>query len=300
MGVVFCSMVVEDQGSASLEISVAKLRGMCMDEKSYPYRRTQVKLLSFFAEFCKANHLQYWLDFGTLLGAVRHNGHYIPWDDDIDVSMPMSDWKRLKKLAAMQLNGPIRLFDMSDYALDYRCLKLMDCRTFYCEAHTSVDIPCGIFIDIFPYVAVPNVPASVNAIWIRALLSTWRRSGVCLRRNHRWIAFKVYDVIEATFYRLLYFFLIFFYRVIAAVIQTRKIGCIFVGNSRGMEVDKMFPLGTIMFEGEVYSAPREPERLLEVEYGNWQQLPPEGKRATHACIVCENQSPDAEWVFRNK
>lgn len=53
-----------------------------------------VNLLVVFDEFCKENKLRYSLFAGTLLGAIRHQG-FIPWDDDIDVCMPRSDYEKL-------------------------------------------------------------------------------------------------------------------------------------------------------------------------------------------------------------
>lgn len=54
-------------------------------------------LLSFFAKQCDAHGIRYWLDYGTLLGAVRHKG-FIPWDDDLDVCMMEPDYEKLLKL----------------------------------------------------------------------------------------------------------------------------------------------------------------------------------------------------------
>ena len=51
------------------------------------------ELLRLFDLLCQKNGLTYWLDWGTLLGAVRHKG-FIPWDDDLDVCMPREDFLR--------------------------------------------------------------------------------------------------------------------------------------------------------------------------------------------------------------
>ena len=57
-------------------------------------QKCDAEFLSLFDKFCKMHDLRYWLDFGTLLGAVRHEG-FIPWDDDTDVAMLRGDFNRL-------------------------------------------------------------------------------------------------------------------------------------------------------------------------------------------------------------
>ena len=61
-----------------------------------------LRILRVFDAICTKHSLTYWLDAGTLLGAARHGG-FIPWDDDIDVMMPLSDYEKFCTLAEKEL-----------------------------------------------------------------------------------------------------------------------------------------------------------------------------------------------------
>ena len=54
-------------------------------------RNVSYQLLLFFDNVCRKHGIEYWLDYGSCLGAVRHGG-FIPWDDDIDVGMLRKDY----------------------------------------------------------------------------------------------------------------------------------------------------------------------------------------------------------------
>ena len=67
-------------------------------------------LMNILDKIFQKHNLTYWLDFGTLLGAYRHKG-LIPWDDDMDISMPREDYDRLLEILAQELDT--KVFDVS-------------------------------------------------------------------------------------------------------------------------------------------------------------------------------------------
>ena len=88
-------------------------------------------LLKKVDRICRENNLTYWMDFGSLLGAVRHKG-YIPWDDDLDISMLREDYDRLLTLLDKELTQDGYHYSTGDII-----------RIFY------KSIPAQV--DIFPY-----------------------------------------------------------------------------------------------------------------------------------------------------
>lgn len=110
----------------------------------------QYEILCEFAEFCDINNLRYFLFGGTLLGAVRH-GDFIPWDDDIDVSMPREDYERLIKLAT---ESPWQNYRIVQYVQPF--IKMIDLRTVMHERMLKDQFKAQqVFVDIFPIDGLP-------------------------------------------------------------------------------------------------------------------------------------------------
>lgn len=61
------------------------------------YKEAVKNLLALIDEICQENNIHYFVNFGTLLGTIRHNG-FIPWDDDIDISMTQEEYDKFCKL----------------------------------------------------------------------------------------------------------------------------------------------------------------------------------------------------------
>lgn len=72
-------------------------------------QKTSTIILSELGRICEQNNIDYWLAFGTLLGAVRHN-NFVPWDDDVDICMIRKDIPRLQK-AISEADTCIRIYN---------------------------------------------------------------------------------------------------------------------------------------------------------------------------------------------
>lgn len=76
--------------------------GFLVTEAMKRYWAASLHTVEHFADICKKYDLKWWIDCGTMLGAVRHKG-WIPWDDDIDIAMERNDYIRFLSIAKAEL-----------------------------------------------------------------------------------------------------------------------------------------------------------------------------------------------------
>ncbi len=115
-------------------------------------KKIMFEILKSVDQCCRQNGLKYSLDWGTLLGAVRHKG-FIPWDDDIDLMMPRKDFNQLKKIF---VNEHYDVLTNDDPLWGWHYIRICDNSTVVFFGPNAERIrQHGIWISIFP---VDNIP----------------------------------------------------------------------------------------------------------------------------------------------
>ncbi len=76
--------------------------GFFIPEMMKRFWAAQLVVLYEIVKICERHDIPWYADMGTLLGAIRHKG-YVPWDDDIDISMKREDWELFFKYAQDEL-----------------------------------------------------------------------------------------------------------------------------------------------------------------------------------------------------
>lgn len=263
-----------DAGRQRLEAYMARHR-----------RDVQLKELAILREvdaLCRRHGIPYWLDGGTLLGAVRHKG-FIPWDDDIDIAMRRADALRFVALACDEL--PPHLFmqtPQTDPTVKFPILKVRDLDSLIVEHGDDFRLPYakGLYVDIFPMVDYP----SVSRGFVKRVARGYCRANAILHERHcyswRSVAELFYFGAKRAVCRLLW---------AGADVLARRgefLSNTLDNNGYGImhRTDSVFPLSTVEFEGFRFSAPGNPDAYLRDLYGDYMALPPAEKRHGHAAF----------------
>ena len=258
--------------------------------------KIQLKILKAVVALCEKHNLRYSLYCGTLLGAVRHGG-FIPWDDDIDLTMPLKDYRCFQE-------------HVKELSKEFICVHRDNTRDFYhlwtrvqlsgttfMPIHAAgLDVPWGIFIDIYPMIGVPNKI-------FRQKLQKWSLY-LAKRLQH----IEYYRVMRNPgWIRLLLSHLPFFLR--RAVINTlldinlcNTEEALRAGTLDGAPFEGKYAvkdwgeMTKLLFEDNYFQGPVRYDTILRRMYGDYMKLPPKEKQVPH--LINDDVIIDAHRDYR--
>lgn len=254
-------------------------------------KKIEFDILKMFNAFCKKHSIRLFLSNGTLLGAVKYKG-FIPWDDDVDVFVPRSDYDRLIQL--FQDEERYKLFSIErnpSYRFPYA--KLCDMTTLKVEKNVDNGIRLGVDVDIFPLDTwdgdLTKARKELNAIqkyMFRLNLSKLKRadSHHPLKRVLKALAMRVCRWQGSNFYVK---------KIISRAVNNNSNSNMFVGckvwpiygESEIIPAKVFDDTIEVEFDGEYFPAPMGYDIYLRRLYGNYEQDPPLDKQKSHHSFV---------------
>ena len=259
----------------------------------------QVYILDVIVEICEKYKINYFLNYGTLIGALRHGG-FIPWDDDLDICMLKEDYDKFLSVAERELPENLTLLTPDNYGWHYESVsRVVDRCSFFCFPYTKIDYPSGIFVDIIPFVKYPLLPRKFSRWLAHSLSTSWHAVIVHRGLVHHSIAGIFVSGVKACVWKAIYLSLKALEKCCLLLFKTcwRPLPENFVYDERGYALDDIYPLRKHEFEGKQYNIPNKAESMLAVCYGDWRTPPPDADKGAHhpVGLICPTQAPFAKW-----
>ena len=239
-------------------------------------------MLECFVDICNKHGIKYFVQGGTLLGTVRHSG-FIPWDDDIDVSLPRDEYERFLRIAQDEL-PEYYFLQTKDTDPEYpnNFAKIRDSRTTFLETSArNLKINHGAYIDIFP---LDNYPEGFRAklYELKKKLITWRINKAFYLPEMS-LKSKLVTLITMIIFPSLRGALEKREKLFISVEPTDRV----VNNSGAWLSKEIIPKQWVQnsiqmqFEGITVNVSDKYDEWLTYVYGDYMTLPPENERVGH-------------------
>lgn len=259
---------------------------------SIKLKKIQLDILNYIDDFCKKNNINYWLDSGTLLGAVRHKG-YIPWDDDIDIGMLREDYDKFMNLFNKNNDSNYKAYCFdNNNNWNYSYGKVLDENTILYEPDENIGIKSSVYVDVFVFDFAPEDDNILNKMY--------KKRNLYYRCNTYQI-FKFFKLNTNFFKKIVLFFIWLLlqlfpkgYFIKKSLDNCKKYSNVdtgYIGNFSGMVGRVKCPKSIfnsfikLKFEGKKYPVPIGYKEWLTAFYGDYMKLPPKEKQISHHKFV---------------
>ena len=257
-------------------------------------KQKEFEILCLVDDFCKENDIKYSLAFGTMLGAVRHNG-FIPWDDDIDIMMDRDNY--LKFISAWgKKHHPENLILQNkdtdhDFSQTHTKIRL-DHSTFLQPGEENTNYHKGVFIDVFPICSGPVSKLEKISFKLKGLFFLLFARGFvppkasapvrifskcCLSVVPKSKHYSVYKKLEES--------------IVDKYSEKTRPNydySIIEDYSLALPIDLFENFKKINFEQRAFSCIEDTDAFLKAFYGDYMQLPPEEERVwKHSPLIID-------------
>lgn len=257
-------------------------------------KKVQLMIAEDIKRICEKYQIKYFLDAGSMLGAVRHKG-FIPWDDDIDIGMPKEDYNKFLEVAPAELGEKYFVDNYNtnhDNPLVFTKIRLLG--TEYIENKANAGAKHNeIFVDIFPYYYISDNELVRKSEAFRMQLLTQMlliKGGYKVWRGETRLKYLKFLPIQI----LAKCYSVKTLRNRIDKLYNKHKGtkniCVHAGSCYNywyfpaIWFDEMI---MVDFEGVSFSIPKEYDAFLTKAYGDYRKLPPEKDRQTHQIMKLE-------------
>ena len=265
-------------------------------------------ILKFIREKCRQNNLTYYLAYGTLLGAVRHKG-YIPWDDDIDLWMPRSDYMRFLEILKGDCDERYALCQ-GEYKPEGDRPEVLQMRVIDKKVMIARDYSTGKKINSYPWIdifALDRYPKDKKDGYIKAFKKELFLYKVSRAKRYLIKEKSVFGLMNAVIYTLHTKLGMFkkcldedkhierAYKCLSqyagSKLEDEGIFCyaaVYLPQLNKCLFEKEWFAGTALyeFEGERFSGPVDAHGVLTAVYNDYMTLPPAEQRVnTHQAHI---------------
>ena len=268
-------------------------------------KELQVILLQMVKDIdaiCRKYDITYWGCFGTAIGAMRHNG-FIPWDDDVDLGVMLSDYEKLKKVPECEWEARGLFFLTGECKEKYHtCLyakvykKDTSFETDFRKQYFPNNEYSPIWIDVFIFNHFKDIrqikdnidysSRSQKLYWASKLKSPWKLS---VPRRILYIILNLiptpppYSRIYNRFYN--------------RIAELDKCGGDLISSLTVMEKSEMlniasdekemFPVNYVKYQDFQMPVLKNNHIVLRQLYGDYMEMPPENKRINHSPAILD-------------